>query len=86
MRHPNDSLDINVETAIMQIHSHFSVAKRGEELKDYFEFVEIECKEILRHVTNRSLSLEPTVDRLLHNCSAIKSYFKSLGEDCSRVL
>jgi hypothetical protein len=68
MKQASDCLDIDVETIVLEVFSHFSMsAEYREELKEYFAFVDIEWKEILRHVTTQWLSLEPAVNRLFHN-------------------
>lgn len=71
----------------MKIYGHFSIsAKRREELKDFHSFVDIEYREILRHVSTRWLSLLPCIDRLILNWPALKSYFLSKGENLPKIL
>jgi len=82
-----DYLDIDVENLILKMYSHFSIsAKRRETLKEFHTFVEIEWKELIRHVGTRWLSLLPCVDRILHNYQALVSYFLSLGSDCPKQI
>lgn len=72
----------DLETLILKTFGHFSSqAKRVKELKDFFNFVDLEYKAILRHVPTRWLSLYPAVERILAVFPALKSYFLSMGED-----
>lgn len=80
-KHACDQLSIDIETFVLKVYSHFSVsASRREELRSFFAFVDIEWREILRHVCTRWLSLHPAVSRLLESWPALTSYFRSLGE------
>lgn len=77
-RHAMDKLDVDVESTVLRIFSHFSSsAVRRDNLKDFFEFVDIEYKELLRHVPTRWLSLAPAIDRLIRNWPALMTYFIS---------
>lgn len=77
-----DFLGLDVENLILKIYSHFSMsAKRREELKSFHEFVDCEWRELIRHVGTRWLSLNPCIERILLNYSALCSYFLSL-ENC----
>jgi len=41
VRHPHDVLPLDIETILCKIYSHFSKsAKRVEELKSYYDFVQ----------------------------------------------
>lgn len=85
VKHACNYFDIDIETAVLKIYSHFSVsAKRRAELRDFFEFVDCEWQEILRHVTTRWLSLTPAAKRILDIWQPLSSYFKS--SDCPKVL
>lgn len=86
-KHACDQLSVDIESLVLKIYSHFSVsASRREELRAFFAFVDIEWREILRHVCTRWLSLHPAVDRLLQSWPALTSYFRSLGETCPLAL
>lgn len=52
-----------------------------DNLKDCFEFCQIEYSALLRHLPTRWLSLLPAIDRLLHNWPVIKVYIIQRGED-----
>lgn len=82
-----DYLDIDVENLILKMYSYFSIsAKRRETLQEFHTFVEIEWKELIRHVGNRWLLLLPCVDRILCNYKALISYFLSLGSDSPKQI
>lgn len=83
-KYATDRLDVDIENIVLKIFNHFSVsAKRRDELKSFFDFVDLEWSEIVRHVPTRWLSLTPAVKRLLQNWPAIKSYFQSI-DDCPK--
>jgi hypothetical protein len=76
-----DALNIDKEIFVLKVYNHFSCsAKRREELQSYFEFVDLEWQEVLRHVCTTWLSLKPAADRFLLNWDAAESYFKSTEE------
>ncbi|KAJ8416211.1 hypothetical protein AAFF_G00382330 [Aldrovandia affinis] len=87
-KHAGDRLNIDIESVVNKIFSHFSSsAKRTEALKAVFAFVEEQYQVVRRHVPTRWLSLWPAVKRLHDSWTAIKSYFLSLGEDqCPKSL
>jgi hypothetical protein len=60
---------------VIKTFSEFSSsAKKLDELKDFFVFLETEYSVVLPHVTTRFLSLSAAVDRLvLKNWTVIKS-------------
>lgn len=61
-----DALKCDIETVITSVYSHFSVsANRRIQLINFFEFVDVEYHELLRHVPTRWLSLGSAIDRLL---------------------
>lgn len=79
-KHASDQLAVDIDCF------NFSVsATRTEELRSFFAFVDMEWREILRHVCTRWLSLT-TVSRLLETWPALTSYFRSNGENCPVVL
>jgi hypothetical protein len=78
-----DVIHCDVETTVTCVYSHFSIsANRRVQLQEFFDFVDLEYHDLLRHVTTRWLSLGPAIERLLKSWPAIISYFQSLGEDC----
>jgi hypothetical protein len=81
------SFSFDMELLVLKVFSEFSAyAKRTKELKSFFDFVNQEYKEVLRHVATRWLSLLPALERLL-NWPALRSYFVSQGEDeCSKII
>ncbi|CAF5178029.1 unnamed protein product [Rotaria magnacalcarata] len=71
-------LPVDVETYLSQLYSHFnSSSKRIAELKEYFEFVEIEYL----HIKIRWLSLYNSIDRLLKVYEPLSSYFCDINND-----
>lgn len=79
-----DVIHCDVETTVTCVYSHFSISanRRVLQLQEFFDFVDLEYHDLLRHVTTRWLSLGPAIHRLLKPWPAIISYFQSLGEDC----
>ncbi|CAF3251972.1 unnamed protein product [Rotaria sp. Silwood2] len=72
VKHAHDVLPIDVEGVLCKIYSHFSKsAKRIEELKEYYEFVQSEYRVsyVLRKTLLRSIT------RLLEKYEPIKLYF-----------
>lgn len=60
--HAGDRLNIDIDSVVNKIFSHFSVsAQRTEELKAVFTFVEEDYHAVQRHVPTRWLSLWPAV-------------------------
>jgi hypothetical protein len=69
-------LSFDVEMLVIKGFYEFSSsAKKLDELKDFFIFVENEYSFLLCHVPTNFLGLFATVDRLLRNWTVIKSYF-----------
>ena len=72
----------DVESFVIKTYNSFvSSAKKSEVFRDFCNFLDMEYKELLRHVPTRWLSLLPAIDRLLLCWPALKSYFISQGED-----
>ena len=72
----------DVESFVIKTYNSFaSSAKKSEVLRDFCNFLDMEYKELLRHVPTRWLSLLPAIDRLLLCWPALKSYFILQGED-----
>ena len=83
LKNAASKLDVDVELIVIRVFNHFSSsAGRRQQLKEFYEFLDIEWCELLRHVPTRWLSLKPAVERLLKVLPAVKSYFISLGDDC----
>ena len=82
------ALSFDVEALVLKVYSEFtSSVKRTSELASFFEFVDLEYREILRHSPTRWLSLLPAIERLLINWPALKSYFFSQGEEeCAKII
>uniref|UniRef100_H3BDR6 HAT C-terminal dimerisation domain-containing protein n=1 Tax=Latimeria chalumnae TaxID=7897 RepID=H3BDR6_LATCH len=59
--------------------------KRKEELKQFRELCNVESRKILKHVSTQWLSLGKTLDRLLQQWPALKSYFSSQSQKDERV-
>ena len=82
------ALRFDVETLVLKIYSEFSSsAKNVANLTSFFDFVEMEYHDVLRHVPTRWLSLLPAVERVLHSWPALRAYFLSEGEDqCNKTV
>ena len=71
-----------MESFVIKTYNWFaSSAKKSEVLRDFCNFLDMEYKELLRHVPTKWLSLLPAFDRLLLCWPALKSYFILQGED-----
>uniref|UniRef100_H2ZSS9 DUF4371 domain-containing protein n=1 Tax=Latimeria chalumnae TaxID=7897 RepID=H2ZSS9_LATCH len=78
VRRALNELSVDIETVVLKVYGFFSVSAKGrEDLKEFFDFLDVQWREILRRVTTRWLSLNPAVSRMLQNWVAIKSYFIS---------
>nr|XP_014344257.1 PREDICTED: uncharacterized protein LOC106703586 [Latimeria chalumnae] len=87
VRHALNKLSVDIENVVLKVYGFFSVsANRRESLKEFFDFLNVQWREILQHVTTRWLSLNPAISRMLQNWVAIKSYFISIGEDCPKQI
>ena len=88
IKHGLKQFPYDIEALVLKIYSEFgSSASNVESLKEFADFVDVQFKEILRHVRTRWLSLFPAIERIVHCWPAIKSYFLSKGEeDCSKLI
>lgn len=81
-RHACKVLSLDVENLILKIYAEFSISsKRVKELKDCFDFLELEYENIIRHVITRWLSLHKALEKIVNAWSAIKLYFLQQGEE-----
>uniref|UniRef100_H3AN15 DUF4371 domain-containing protein n=1 Tax=Latimeria chalumnae TaxID=7897 RepID=H3AN15_LATCH len=75
VRHAVNELSVDIETVVLKEYG-FSVSAKGREnFKEFFDFLDVQWREILWHVATRWLSLNPAVSRMLQNWVAVKSYF-----------
>ncbi|CAF4315940.1 unnamed protein product, partial [Adineta steineri] len=76
VKHAHDDLLIDIDQVLCKIYSFFSnSAKRVQELKLYYDFVQSEYRVLLEHITIRWLSLLPSIQRLIESYVPIKNYF-----------
>lgn len=83
-KHAYNFLPVDEENIVLNTFNYFaSSTKRTKELKEFYEFVDIEWQELLRHMPVRWLTLWPAIDRLVTVLllPAIKSYFLSQNYD-----
>lgn len=65
-KHGLQKLDFDVETVILKIYSYFSSSdSRRENLKSFFDFAQVDWKELVKNVPTRWLSLGPVIDKIL---------------------
>ena len=73
-----ERMNIDIEKHINKIYQYFSIyTVRTEQLKEYCEIANCECKRLLSYSKTRWLSLFPGISRLLEMFSPLKSYFLS---------
>ena len=61
-----DVFPIEVESLVVKIYIYFHIyTVRDTQLKEFFEFVEIDYKKVLQHENTQFLSLLPAVERIL---------------------
>ena len=76
-----------VESFVIKTYNSFaSPAKKSEVLRDFCNFLDMEYRELLRHVPTRWLCLLPAIDRLLSCWPALKSYFISQEDKVADML
>jgi hypothetical protein len=67
---------------VLKVFAEFSnSALRRENLKECFDFCEVEFRDVIRHVPTRWLSLYKAVDRLILSWTPLKAYFLAQGSD-----
>ena len=72
------AFSFDLESFVIKCYNSFSSsAKKSDDLLEFYQFLNIEYRELLRHVPTRWLSLMPAIDRLLLCWPALKSYFAS---------
>ncbi|CAF5159451.1 unnamed protein product, partial [Rotaria magnacalcarata] len=72
----HDDLPIDIETILCKLYSYFSrSAKRMENLKEYFDFVQVDFQVLLKYISTRWLSLLRSIDRLLDKFEPVKFVF-----------
>ena len=57
--------------------------KRKGQLREFAQFCDIESRKMLKYVSTRWLSLQSSVERILKQYSALRSYFLSQDNDKS---
>ena len=86
LQHAVDTLPVCVESLVVKIYKFFHIyTVRVTELKNFYEFVEIEYQRILQHGNTRFLSLLPALQRILEMFEGLKSYFNS-QERCPTLI
>ena len=71
-------MNIDIENNIDKTYQYFSTyTVKTEQLKEYYEFANCDCKRLLSHSKTRWLSLFPDISRLLEIFSTLKFYFLS---------
>uniref|UniRef100_H3ALZ6 DUF4371 domain-containing protein n=1 Tax=Latimeria chalumnae TaxID=7897 RepID=H3ALZ6_LATCH len=79
-RKASNRLPTDIENLALKAYSHFY---QSAKLESFCNFVEVEFRDLLRHVPTRRLSLLPAIQRLLEEWPAIQS----LGEeDCPKFI
>lgn len=67
------ALSFHVENLVLKVFAEFShSAKRNAQLKECFEFLDMEFEKVLRHVVTRWLSLASALERLILSWPAVK--------------
>ncbi|XP_061405416.1 uncharacterized protein LOC133340930 isoform X1 [Lethenteron reissneri] len=87
IRHAMDELSVDIENVIYKVCGFFAVcATRSESLKDFFDFLDTQWREILRNSTNKWVCLNPAISKTLQNWPAIKSELNGIGEECPKQI
>ena len=71
-------MPIDIEVLVTKIFGYFHIyTALAERLKDFFDFVVQEHKQILGYANVRRLSLLPALERILKLYPSLKSFFIS---------
>ena len=77
MQTTSDCLPVDVQQIVFTIYQYFSIYNVCvESLKQFCEFVEVECKKVLGYSNAHWLALRPAVERILQ-IEGLRSYFMS---------
>jgi hypothetical protein len=77
-------LSFDIECLLIKVFNEFSTsAKKVEELKEFYAFMDSKYRDLLRHVPTRWLSLLPALNRLISSWPVLKSQGK---ESCAKVI
>lgn len=61
-RYAAANLDLDIENVVLKVYSHFSIsASRTAQLREFWEFVEVDKCNLLHHLITRWLSLLPSI-------------------------
>jgi hypothetical protein len=80
------SIRKHITNSQSQYSRHNTLKTAWISLQEFFEFVDLEYHDMLRHVSTHWLSLGSAIGRLLQSWPALISYFISLGADCPKRL
>jgi hypothetical protein len=76
LRTSTDILSIDAETIVNKKFQYFHINTiQVEGMKEFCDFVDVECKQILGSVKARWISLQPAIIRGIFMLPTLKSYF-----------
>lgn len=81
-------LSFDVETLVNKIYSEFSNSTcNARDLKECFNFFQMDFSQMVKNVPTRWLSLGKAVDKIISSWPALKQYFLNQGEDeCDKFI